>query len=99
MSVPPASPPSAPTPAFWTDGRRELRDWLGRNAASLGELYEAALLLLYGLHMPGWPRLVGHAVREIANRLPGVLGGPRKAGQLQYKNRMDDIASGWRKAG
>ena len=59
--------------ALWTRNRRELLEWLGRNAPLLAELYEGAVSLLYGSRIPGFSRFVSHAVRELRNRLPKVI--------------------------
>src|ERR1700674_776813 len=85
--------------ALWTRNRRELLEWLGRNAPSLAELYEGAVSLVYGSRIPGFSRFLSHAVREVRNRLPGVISGTTSSGRLDYKGRMDQIAVAWKKAG
>ncbi len=55
--------------------------------------------MIFGSEFPGRTRFVAHAVREIRNRLPDAITGPRKGGTAQYINRLDDIAKHWRKAG
>ena len=84
---------------YWTESRRELSAWFHRNAASLGELYEGSLKMLHDQNFPGKTRFIAHAVREIKNRLPDAIAGPRTATQLQYKNRLDDIMGDWQAAG
>lgn len=84
--------------ALWTRNRRELLEWLGRNAPSLAELYEGAVSLLYGSQIPGFSRFISHAVREVRNRLPGVISGTISTGRLDYKGRMDQIANAAKKA-
>lgn len=79
--------------------RRELLEWLGRNAPLLAELYKGAVSLLYGSRIPGFSRFVSRAVREFRNRLPGVISGTTSTGRLDYKGRMDQIASVAKKAG
>lgn len=74
----------------WTGERTALRDWLSRNAASLAQLYEGAVVMLY-VHdplLPGWSRLVAHAGREIRNRLPDAVAGKKVAKQLQYSRLL-----------
>jgi hypothetical protein len=83
----------------WTRNRCELREWLRRNAASLAELYEGAVLLLFDAPIPGYTRFVAHAVRETRNRLPDVSSGTKSGGQLSYKGRMDDLVLVWKKEG
>ncbi len=84
---------------YWTPARQELHAWLYRNAPSLAELYEGTVRLLNDSILPGHVRFVSHAVREIRNRLPDVISGAKGDGQLQYKNRMDDLSKAWQKAG
>lgn len=90
-----ASPPSG---SCWTSRRLELWRWLQRNAPSLAELYQGAVILLYESPLPGRTRFISHAVREIRNRLPDIICGP--VGQrLDYKSRMDTLVVSWRKNG
>ncbi len=84
---------------YWNRRRMDLRSWFERNAPSLGELYEGALRMIYTEAFPGRVRFVAHAVREIRNRLPDVIAGPKAGGPLQYKNLLDDIAELWEKHG
>ncbi len=84
---------------YWDERRTELRSWFARNAPSLGELYEGAVKIVFDSRFPGRVRFVAHAVREIANRLPDAILGPTTKGELQYKNRLDQIAEVWGKHG
>ncbi len=96
-----SSSPTLPAAApCWTNVRMELCSWMRRNnAASLAELYEGAVLLLFYAPLPGRVRFVAHAVREIRNRLPEIISGVRASGTLQYKNKLDVIAKRWKKSG
>jgi hypothetical protein len=85
-------------PNYWSEKRIELSKWFKRNAPSLGELYEGALRMVFDESFPGRVRFVAHAVREIRNQLPDVIAGP-VGSNLQYKNRLDDIANAWQKEG
>jgi hypothetical protein len=89
--------PDAPAKAAecWTPVRLEIRSWLERNAPSLAELYEGAVLLLFVSPVPGRVRMVAHAVREIRNRLPDVISGPMAKSRLDYTTRLDKIACQW----
>jgi len=102
-SQPAPDPGSRGAPSFqatcWTPERSELKAWLYRNAPSLAELYEGATLLIFELPIPGHLRFVAHAVREIRNRLPFVISGSRSGGNLNYKDRMDQITKRWKNAG
>ena len=89
----------APPENYWTEQRRDLLSWLQRNAPSLGELYEGSLIMIHNHDFPGKTRLIAHAVREIKNRLPDAIAGPKTATRLQYKNRLDDIVGDWQKSG
>lgn len=44
--------------------------------------------------VPGWPRFVGHAVRELCNRLPDEIVG-EEAERLEYRNVVESIAARW----
>jgi hypothetical protein len=72
----------------------ELHGWLIRNAPSLAELYQGSVTLLYESRLPGRVRFVAHAVREIRNRLPDVLSGPR-GGRFNWKDRLDNLVTLW----
>lgn len=86
-------------PDCWTPARLELRAWLERNAPSLAELYEGAVLLMFVSPVPGRVRFVAHAVREIRNRLPDVISGVKVQGRLDYKTRLDGLSELWKRSG
>ncbi|MBW2000773.1 MAG: hypothetical protein JRJ29_22775 [Deltaproteobacteria bacterium] len=85
--------------AYFNNKRFELLDWFKRNAPGLGKLYEGALYMVYTNGYPGRLRFVAHAIREIRNRLPDVIAGPKDGGPLQYKNRLDEITEVWKRCG
>ena len=89
--APAEPPPTSNQPTCWNNTRQEIRSWLRRNAPSLAELYEGAVMLLYTNPLPGRVRFIAHAVREIRNRLPDAIAGPTKRQYLDYTNRLDDI--------
>lgn len=84
---------------YWTESRLELRAWFRRNAASLGELYEGALRMVFDQRFPGRTRFVAHAVREIRNRLPDVITNTKTGGTFPWKNKLDDLTKEWKNAG
>jgi len=84
---------------FWNPARLELRAWLHRNAPSLAELYEGAVRLIFEMPLPGRVRFISHAVREIRNRLPDAISGIKGGENLQYKNRLDNLAKVWQRHG
>ncbi len=86
-------------PNYWMQLRKDLCSWFERNAPSLGELYEGALEMVFRENFPGRVRFVAHAVREIRNRLPDVIAGPKAGGRLDYTSRLDDIVKAWKKYG
>jgi hypothetical protein len=94
-----AGAPGTVEKACWTPNRSELREWLRRNAPSLAELYEGAVLLLFDHPVPGYTRFVAHAVRETRNRLPDATSGPKAGIYLNYKSRVDEVVILWKKAG
>src|SRR5438270_1585735 len=83
-------------PTYWTESRKEILAWLKRNAPSLAELYEGAVLILYQHSLPGRTRFIGHAVREIRNRLPDAVSGATRRQRLDYTNRVAAISDAWR---
>jgi hypothetical protein len=87
--------PVQPEHLCWTRERLELRRWLLRNALSLGELYEGAVVLLYQDPVPGRVRLVAHAVREIRNRLPDAVTPARGGGRFEYSEAVEAIRPRW----
>jgi hypothetical protein len=75
-----------------------LLDWLRRNAPQLAELYEGALKILFEADFPGKVRFVTHAMREIVNRVPDVVG-VAQAERVEYTSHCDSIQRDWRKHG
>jgi hypothetical protein len=81
--------------AYWTQPRLDIRAWLRRRGArSLAEMYEASVMMVE-TQCPGHVRFVSHAVRDIRNRLPGVLDGEQTGGTLPYHERLKVIRDGW----
>jgi len=78
--------------------RLELKGWFGRNAPSLGELYEGALHMLYAPQFPGRTRFIAHAAREIANRLPEAITGVKNE-RFEWQNKLDKLLKSWEQAG
>jgi hypothetical protein len=90
-----ADPSPLAAPSYWTQRREEIRDWLRRiDAASLAELYEGAVSMME-TRLPGYVRFVGHAVREIANRLPAVIVAEHVSGRVEYQGRLAEIRREW----
>jgi hypothetical protein len=84
----------------WTPQRQELADWFQQKAPHLEALYKAALMLLNNPIFPARERLIAHAVREIGNRLPDVVGTKiAKNEKVDTTNRLDKIVCIWRKDG
>jgi hypothetical protein len=79
----------------WTAGRTRILEWLKRNAPSLAELYEGAVVMLEQSSLPGRTRFISHAVREIRNRLPDAFGGGTRSPRLDYAKRVDAISAAW----
>lgn len=82
----------------WTRNRLELFEWLCKTSRSTAELYQGAVELLFGQQVSGFSRFVSHAVREIRNRLPGIVSGTIPSGRLDYKGRIDDLSGHWKRA-
>src|SRR6266851_7372212 len=87
-------------PTFWRlDSRREVLDWFEKNAPSLGQLYEASLRMLEDVNFRGRGYLICHAVREICNRLPGIVATLPNEGTLNYPERVQELMSSFEAAG
>lgn len=94
--------PSFPA-AYWTTARQELVEWLvrlPRFGPSLAELYQGAVELLWGHSVPGWKWFVGHAVRDIRNRLPECITGPTARTRADATNDVGKLvmaldSAGW----
>jgi hypothetical protein len=96
-SQPTTSSPSSINRPYWTPQRIQLRDWLGEKAPGLAELYEGAAMMIYEHQAPGRVKFAAHAIREIGNRLPDYWAGKEESGgNLQYINRLDEIAPLWK---
>src|SRR5439155_8130691 len=89
LEVLPAAGPVTAVSDLSTD-QLELLAWLRRNAPSLAELYEGAVLMLQN-RPPAHVRLISHSVREIRNRLPDYVSKVKSGGRLDYTGRIDNI--------
>ncbi len=96
MSDQPSQMP--PPPQYWTQPRAALYSWLEGESPALASLYKAAVLMVNDRAFPARLRLVGHAVREISNRLPDALTGTTSK-QVQYVQLVDEIQIAWDSAG
>ena len=92
-----AAGPAAAVSELSSD-RLELLAWLRRNAPSLAELYEGAVLMLQN-RPPAHVRLIAHSVREIRNRLPDYVSKVKSGGRLDYTGRIDNITKIWVRVG
>jgi len=89
-------PAAISPPAYITPSRAELLEWLQKKAAPLAALYSDALRIRFDeppLQAKG--RFISHAVREIRNRLPDFIAGPKGGGRLDYTGRLDSISQIW----
>ena len=84
---------------YWTKSRLELRTWFQKNGPPLGQLYEGALIMLHCPSFPGRVRFISHSVREIRNRLPDYIAGPKTKSRFDWKTRLDDVGKDWGKEG
>lgn len=87
-----------PVPNYWTPARERRRSWLRRQSPPLADLYEAAVRLYEDRAFPGRINLVCHAVREIRNALPEVMGSDVK-GHFDCDASVRGIRRIWRKTG
>jgi hypothetical protein len=75
--------------------RLELVNWFRANAKPLAEAYEGAVRMLADADFPGRIQFIGHALRDIADRLVFVLDPQVSSGRVQYENVMDRIEKVW----
>ena len=85
-------------PGNWSRKRTELLKWFRVNAKSLADSYEGAVKMLEDRSFPGRVHFIGHAVRDIADRLGAALelgleGG--KISRVQHEKHLDPIAKDW----
>ena len=70
----------------------------GLNPA-LADMYEGArLILAEDQPLPGWPRFVPHAIREVVRSLPETLEIATEQ-RIEYQSRLDTIARLWEREG
>jgi hypothetical protein len=55
--------------------------------------------MLYVQTVAGFTRFVAHAVRDIRNRLPDAVAGPKGGRRFDWKNRLDRLEDLWSNAG
>lgn len=91
--------PQNPAISSHLDSRREVLDWFEKNAPSLGQFYEASLRMLEDANFPSRGYLICHAVREICNRLPGIVTTLPNEGTLNYPERVQELMSSFEAAG
>lgn len=84
---------------IWTPIRRELLNWLRREAPSLAGAYEGAVRLLHIPDFPGKVHFVSHVVRDIYNTLPRALDGSikRVAPGEAYRSLVTKVERHWPK--
>jgi hypothetical protein len=82
----------------WTPQRRQVHDRLAGKAQPLADLYASAVFLLHHPTWPGRHYLLGHAVREIGQRLPDFLD-PRRRPRAEADAALQAFAATWSGAG
>lgn len=75
--------------------RRELLQWLIKEAPALAPAYEGALWLLEHKSLPGRTQFISHAVRDISDRLPYALNSDLAGRRVQYETHLDGIEKHW----
>ena len=82
-----------------TEKRQKIISFLSRNAPVLEDLYKAALQIFFDENFPARHILIAHTVREIQNRLPDAIAGPKKTTSVMYINDCENILEAWEDAG
>jgi hypothetical protein len=83
--------------ADWSPKRRQLLNWFRGNAVALAEAYEGAVRLIEDSSFPGRVHFIGHAVRDIADRLAFTLDAELSGSRVQYENELDKIEKTWKR--
>jgi hypothetical protein len=92
--VPDQTPSEEVSP--FDDKRIRLKTWITSKSSFLGDLYEGAVMILYGdPPLPGWRHFTAHAVREIRNRLPDCVAETESISKLDYPQEIKKISSAW----
>jgi hypothetical protein len=82
----------------WTPRRQQVHERLAGQAPPLAGLYASAVFLLHHPTWPGRHYLLGHAVREIGQRLPDFLD-PRRRVRAESDAALQAFAAAWSGAG
>jgi hypothetical protein len=93
-------PTIEPTPwdtsgAAWTADRRGVFQWLELKAEPLAPVYAAAVALVENKDFPARVPFVAHAMREIRNRLPELIGSPVSAPRADYQALVARVQEEW----
>jgi len=81
--------------ATWTPKRNELLSWFQKEASPLAPAYESAVRLMADETFPCRIHLIAHIIRDIVNRLPGVLQKGLVSPRLEYQKHLIEIAKAW----
>lgn len=92
---PAAATASGGSTSVWTPRRCELRDWLRANAPSVAPAFEGAVEILGQADLPGRIHFIGHAVRDIADRLVFALDPELDGQRIPYEDHLDRIVPDW----
>lgn len=79
--------------------QKAILESLQTTAPSLAPLYEGAVRMLEDKRFPGRTRFIAHAVREIANRLPGAVAEEVVKNHVDYHHEIGPIADAWKQEG
>jgi len=81
------------------NSQKRIFEWLKEQDECLGELYEAAVRMVEDDSFPGRKRLICHAVREIRNRLPEMVGTKGIRQRVDYPKEVGQLATLWENEG
>ena len=84
---------------WWTSERKRLYEWLKKSAAQLAPVYLGGLRMAMDRSFPGRVHFVGHAIREIGNRLPEAIAGTIEGPNTEYARLARSVESQWVDAG
>jgi hypothetical protein len=81
------------------NNQKRIFEWLKEQDECLGELYEAAVRMVEDDSFPGRKRLICHAVREIRNRLPEVVGAKGIKKRVDNTKELKELTELWESEG
>jgi hypothetical protein len=81
------------------NSQKKIFEWLKEQDECIGRLYEAAVRMVEDDSFPGRNILICHAIREIRNRLPEIVGAKGIIKRADYTKEVEELAGLWKSEG